>query len=695
MSKHVGVQLVAPQGFDQMEAGRTYHFLRSDAQRERVLMVYFVQRAMVRSKKARRPKKWTPLPVPILIGLRRARFEEGLINGAIVEAPEQSALPPWQTGLTGKDLLRYDAQERTSKKRSHQDRIDAVLGHLWPLMLRLDEVLGAEDPEKMINAYARACRPQQNESRVRLWFFAYLVFGRSRWALHYPIHKIGRWDRFAKVGRKRGRPSLARGAQQGHGSNDPVMIEGILKGYRKYAGLGVRMSTSYRQTMLKVFGCREVSDERGYKHFVQPDGLPFPTCKQFSYRVIEAYTIDRVQLTMFGAARTRNLLRPSLGRFTEAVGNLMERAEADGYWIEEVAKSYIDDTCLPGVCVVRLRCVASGMLIGIGFSFGGETGEAYRMALFCAAIDKVIFCSLLGFEIAPEEWPSIGLPPHTITDRGPGATVKGQARSEKYRAPIIELAPSWMGQSKALIESSHPRKILTQGQPTFKPTSMTVTELCLREVVRTVRDNDSKDVSSRLNNQAIVQRVKTTPVGVWNYLDGLARNDSIPMSFETAVREFLCPIDLSLRGDGVYFKDQRFDSEALRESGLLDRVATTQETTVSGYVFPMCVRHLWVETAEGLVKVDAMLAIRDGASQLWISVAELSLISQLRREAGSLFRVHRDAAQAGLENRFEEATGRGFESRARQVGRAKRGGAKAKREATEAKAYLRPSKRRV
>lgn len=693
MSNHTGVQLVAPDGFEQMEKGRVYHLLRSDGKRERVLLVYFIQRPMVGTKKAKRVKRWTPLPMPIVIGIRRAMFEQALVSGWIRKATVQTTLPPWLAPLEGRNLASpgtLPAQvKRVQPKRSHQDRIDTILHHLQPLLPRLDEILGAESPDKAINAHARACNPPQNESRMRVWFFTYVAFGFTRSALHYPVHKLGRWDRLSKETQKLGRSSLRKGAQQGFRS-DPGMIGKILQGYRRFAGLGVRMSSIYRDTMLKIFRCNSFTGENGYMYYVHPDGVPFPTCNQFTYRVIEHFGAEDVWKRMYGEARYRNRLAPSMGTFTEAVGNLMERVEADAYWVEEVARGYIDQTYLPGLCVVRLRCVTSGLIVGIGFSLGGELGEAYRAALFCAAIDKVLYCRLLGVEIRPEEWPSIGLPPCFITDRGPGGTSKGRARDLAFQPPVIELAPSWMGQSKAIVESSHPRSIRVEGQPTFKPTSMTVTQLVVREVMRAVGDNKSKDVSSRLNNQAVIDRVQTTPIALWNYLDDRGRNDAISVPFDTAVRQFLPQVSLQLRADGVYLEEQRYDADDLRSSGLLDKVATSQTVEVLGFVYPMAVRQVWVDGSDALIEVSAILNIRDGEDQLYISIAELTQIAQLRREEGSLVRVHRHAVKADMARRCEEVTGHPFDSRTRKVGRAKRGGQLARQEAAEAKKYLRP-----
>jgi hypothetical protein len=691
MSNHRGVQLVAPKGFEQMEAGRSYHLLVSDAARERVVLVYFSERPMRATKKAKREKRWTPLPVPVLVGLRRASFEHGLTSGAIVRSACQHTLPPWLGQLEGRDLPGYDAsgraQGRSRSPKSHQDRIDRILATIWPLVKNLEQVLGAEDPAKVINAHARTSTPRQNESRVRLWLLTFVAFGFRRDALHYPIHKIGHWNRTGRS-QKLGRPSLKKGAQQGFNSADPTMIEKILEGYRRYSGLGVRMSTIYEKSMRKVFGCESVRGPDDRAFFVHPDGHPFPTYDQFNYRVIEHHSIEEVQRILYGSARYRNRLAPSLGRFTESVGNLMERTEVDGYWVEEIAGGYLDGKFLPTLCAVRIRCVASGMIVGIGFSVGGETGEAYRMALFCAAVDKVRFCALFGFTIEAWQWPSIGLPPHIITDRGAGSTRRGQIRNPEHQPASAEIAPSYSGQSKAIVEASHPRDLHLEGQPSFKTTSLTLTQLALREVVRSIADNDSKDVSSRLNNEEVCAGIKSTPLGLWNHLDALCRNDAQTIPFEAAVRELLTPIELDVKADGVYLEQQRYDGPELRGSGLLDRVATTQATRVQGYMFAMAVRQVFVETGRGLVEVPAMLNLRSDDSQLWISIFELQRIAVLRRQEASLARPHRAAVVAGIKGQFETFTGHEFDSRARRSGRPKRGSTGAKEEAREAKTYV-------
>jgi hypothetical protein len=96
----------------------------------------------------------------------------------------------------------------------------------------------------------------------------------QRLALHYAAHQIGRWDRLLHR-RKFGRPSRIHGEHYGFGSNDPKMIEEILEGYRRYAGVGQHMSRIYHLTLTKIFGCVVQKNPNGMRVFVHPSGHPF------------------------------------------------------------------------------------------------------------------------------------------------------------------------------------------------------------------------------------------------------------------------------------------------------------------------------------------------------------------------------------------------------------------------------------
>ena len=702
-----GTQLCAPEGFEALCKGVRYHLLRSDPARQRVLLVEF-QRKRQRGGEGQRsadigskggasgghPGVADQVAGgtyasyrPVLHFLSRHRFEQALERGLIFACETQDELPPWLSGVTIVELQAY-AELRVGQKRSHAARIDQTLVNLWPLVQNLDQILGAESPDTLINAHARACKPPQHETRFRTAFYAYVCFGCSRWALHYPVHHIGHWDRMGRE-RKFGRPSRLKGAHHGHGSNDQEMIDRILEGYRKYAGPGQHLRAIYRRTLRTVFGCVVQTDPQGRKSFVHPAGRAFPTFGQFAYRVGQAFPLEVRQVYKYGHTRVRTRLQHSLGRFAESVGNLMERTEQDAYCCDQVAKGYLPGSHQPTLWVVRTRCIASGMIVGIGFSIGGEAASAYRLAKFCEAIDKVKFCSLFGLQIREGDWPSVGVSPHVIHDRGPGATAKAESTEPALRPVIKESAPSYAGQSKASIETTHPKAVKLEGKPHYVETRLSIAQLAAQEIIRTIADNHSIDVTDRLNNDAVEAGVFPTPVAFWNYLDRRGRNHAVSMRFEEAVRAYLTPIELTVQDDAVYFKEMRFDSAALQRSGALQKAHTCGTYRLGGYMLDICVRHLWVEVGADLIEVDAMLAIRDGEEQLYISVVELEQLERLRRDGKLELQSHRLAARAEYEAAFEQHAGQPFDQGVVKGGRNKRSKAASVEERRQIMQYLR------
>ncbi|WP_287881868.1 hypothetical protein [Aquitalea sp.] len=697
-----GTQLCAPEGFDVLCKDVVYHLLRSDPVRQRVLLLEFRRKSIKHKAKTQGPSSSSNEKLgsaaamasgspdafrPVMHYLSRHRFEQGLDDGLIVSCELQDELPPWFSGMSVDELRPY-ALSRLGRKKSHEDRIDRTLKHLWPLVQNLDQVLAAESPDTVINTHARACRPIQNETRLRIAFYAYVCFGFSRWALHYAVHCIGRWDRMGRE-RKLGRPSRIHGAHHGYGTNDPEMIDRILDGYRRFAGPGQHMSRIYRRTLTSRFGCVSQTDPSGRKCFVHPAGRPFPSEGQFAYRVAQAFPLEVRQVYKYGHARVRNRLTHSQGRFAESVGNLMERTEQDAYCCDQVAVGYLPGSHLPALWVVRIRCLASGMIVGIGFSVGSELASAYRMALFCAAIDKVKFASLFGIELKPHDWPSIGISPHVINDRGPGSTAKADPADAAFMPVIKEIAPSYSGQSKASVETLHPKQVKQEGKPQYKETRLTIPELAAQEILRAVADNHSTDVTARLNNEALKDQIIPTPATLWNYLDRKGRNHAINKRFEEAIRAFLDPIELTVRDDAVYFKDARFDSDALKHSGALQKAHDLGRYTLQGYMMSACVRHLWVDLGTELVQVDAMLSIRDGQEQLYISVLEIEQLQQIRQDAKLELKTHRLAARSEYEEVFEAHTGQTFEQATLKPGRSRRSKAISVKERQELMGYLR------
>lgn len=657
---HIGTQIVAPNGFEQLAQGVTYHFLKSDGKRSdpRTLLVHFSVADRFEKTKAH------------LIVFKRDRFEAGLAEGVIVPLTDQSKLPPWLKLWEGVDLSQIDLF-RPRAKIPHSARVEDRLLMIAPHLKDVETILAAENPAAEINRRALSCKPVQNETRFRLQFLTYLCFGCSVWSLLPPFHRIGKWLRFERSGRKYGAPSIAYGRTYGYPSTEQMKCR-CIDSYVRYAGLGKTMSGIYRTAMIEEFKCRAITLQSGMEAFSHPQGEPFPTYWQFKYRVMQEFGIEQIQRTLYGEVRHRARLAATKGHFSEEVANLYEKVEADGYFSER-PRGYIEGSALKPLCVVTGRDVLSGKLLGIGFSFGAEHSTAYRMMLFCMAVPKKYFCMLFGIPFQDGEWTNEGIPAHFGVDRGPGARHTLIEDLEK-RFPIREIAPSWAPQSKATIESSHPRDVRTEGQPTFIQSNLTPVQLAKKEILRLLKYNHTADMSDRFDPDGEMAFVPPNPIGLWNYYDKRFRNDAQPMCIEEAVRTFLTPVELDLRDGAVWLEGRPFKSAEFVETCILEKAARANVPTpkLPGYMLDLCVRYVWVEVKGRLFLVEGQLRTRGDQDKLWTSFEELRQWSEARRKVNSAFAVHKHAASSKYMYRFKDATGKSWHSWTRRAGAAKR-----------------------
>ncbi len=176
---------------------------------------------------------------------------------------------------------------------------------------------------------------------------------------------------------------------------------------------------------------------------------------------------------------------------------------------------------------------------------------------------------------------------------------------------------------------------------------------------------------------------------MWNALDERGRNDGYQLSFDDAVRSFLTVIKVTVQGDGIYLYGQRYDSDALRSTGLLDRVARSQRIEINAYLLEACVRHIWIEENGRIIELDLQVAIRVGNEVLYLSLSQLKEIDRLRKIDNASFKEHRNAVGSDIRERFEDNTGQKWDSGSRRSGRPKRGTQTARKEAIEADAIMR------
>lgn len=687
MSIVAGTPIVAPKGFKNLEAGVTYYFLRSSPTTERVTLVDFAARPSkkVVYAKAKIPKRTVAqLPLTKLTRLLRSDWEDAIWAGKVLPG-ERKSMPPWLAGLNGLDLVSIDAGRKDPTK-SHQTRIDEKLFSIHALVNDFEEILDSDEPEKIINRHARLQVPPQNETRLRLTFFVYIAFGRNRNALHYPTHQIGHWDRLSDEhanDAKRGAPG-SKGAEHGYNAT-AEMVETIKSSYARHAGVGVTDEAIYEDALKDDFGCRTRWVTKGHEKTLEwfhPCGDPFPQKGAYFYHVNKHFRPHLLQAARLGSNRARSKFRPFLGTFTESAWNLLQRVEADAYFVVDLPRGYIEGSDLPPLAVVVCRDTTSGKKVGVGFSQGRETGAAYRMAKFCMAIGLEAFALLLGLTIRDS---SKGLSPHEITDRGPGATSTALSRDPALRPVIREGTQSHSGQAKAIVETSNPKAPSDDEAPSFRRSGMTVIELVRRELGKLVQFNETTNVASRVDPDLEQKVPRLSPNGIWEALDSVGRNDAVQVAFEDAVRSYLELVPAVLTRGGLMVAGRKYYSkeEAFQEA--LGSVAEKQETDVKVYVLTCCIRHVWFEWNHRLIQLDVRYPI--AVSRL---VQDMSLAEALEYHQHMAARIaahddHRRAAHAHIAEDFQAQTGMSLNSGTRTPGRPKRGGAAARQEAKEAK----------
>jgi hypothetical protein len=486
-------------------------------------------------------------------------------------------MPPWLPEISAAQYRDIDAQRPQTSGR-YRDYVNHRYAQIAALVERVDDILRAEHPTQLINAHTASLTPSQNPTRLQLWFFAYIAHGCNIWALMRANHAIGHWDRGAQphAQKRFGRPGT-RG--KGSGFSAVPLRQRMVDYYLAHTGLGVTLKKLYTEMLRSEFGCKTRSVD-GKKAVYQPDGLPYPTYIQFWYALRVEVGAHAMTQSKYGAAHMRQKVDPSRGRFTHELANLLEKVEVDAFYLDERPRSTLDAREMEPLAVARITCATSGAILGVGFSLGAETEEAYRMALFSAAIPKSTFCRLFGLtSISDDDWPAQGLPGALITDRGPGASSKVVHRLTQT-FPMRQLAPSYQGQSKATVESSHPRKANILGAPTHKVSTMDVIALTRREIIRAVKDNHTSNIGDRLLGIKDGDQVIATPHHAWQFLERIGRTAAFPMDFDEAVRSFLTPVDLVLSGGELRLQRRVYDAPELRVTGLYERVGVGQSVTL-------------------------------------------------------------------------------------------------------------------
>jgi hypothetical protein len=340
----------------------------------------------------------------------------------------------------------------------------------------------------------------------------------------------------------------------------------------------------------------------------------------------------------------------------------------DVYYLKERPKQLLCDQPGLPLAVCRAACQTTGYVTGVGFSYGAEREEAYKAAQFFSAAPKDLLSRMYGVEISDEDFPCTGVARKIITDRGPGHNISGKML-EGDQPPIRGMAPSWAGQSKSTVESSHPRDVLVEGAPSFVQSDLTPFELAKREILRAASENRTSDAAKRLTPEMIMAGTPANPNGMVNFLSARGRVDAKSMPLDRAIRNFLKKVEFDHDVEGLHLYEVLYGSDEFRNCDLAKRPRGKQRLQIEGYVLPLCVRVAWVEWKGKLIEVGALLPIRDDPHQLNISLAELKQVEAKRNQLNKEQREHASAAKLDARNRFTEATGKHWGAGERKSGR--------------------------
>lgn len=658
-----GSKITAPNGYRGFSKEDVYYFLQNDAENNCVRLVQFIERVSAKNcnKTEISSTKATTMRTKLLT-LSSIDFEEAIEDESLVESPDRENFPPWLDRIKGISIAALEDQ-RVHKKESYLEKVDRKYAAIAELIPRAREILSGADPDREIGTHGR--RLNENTTRVRLWFYTYIVFGRNKWALMDRSKNIGHWNRDEKISpQKLGRPSK-NGCKSGFHTT-PEMKELVLKGYKAYKSKYKSQNKIYRAVLTNMFGC--VSDGNQFYH---PQGKPFPSRAQYR-RCVTKHVDPAVLLKEEKGPSKARELSGEMGSFSAGLQAVHQRVEFDGYYVSEKLTGVAEGSVVNSFCVVRAVCVLSGQITGIGFAREKETMEAYKMCLFSMAMDKVRFAELFGVKIHPWEWPCLGLAGDIVVDRGPASGL--DCLPEIKWLSAFELPPPYSGQSKASVESSHPRDRKNHDQPAFFHSSHIFTEVVHREILRVLKDNRSSNATRRMED-LYAYGVEPTPHGVWSYYSSVGRDLSVEMPFDDAVRSFLSKETVVIKKDAVYLYGRKYSSQSLVGTGIFNRVARGSTIKAEAYVLNMCVRSIWIELHGQLHELYAMIPMSMPEDSSYLTLEDLKRLNESRKVSNRAQEDKSLAVSQHYEDRLKQAIGKDWDDGRLVIGQPKKSAA--------------------
>lgn len=642
---YIGVQIEAPDGLGSLAAGVRYYYAGRN-EMHGILLIWFHPTDSTRWRAA-------------TIHIDEKFFEKELIESppGLRKCKQQFNLPPAICDLEGLSLKAH-GNRLDGKGGTGKDLVEERLSAIMFLLEKEDQILKADQPIKEIAKISKITGSKIHPWDLQYWFFAYILHGRSRFSLSPATHRNGTWSRAdeAHVNTKFGRPA---GKGRRNGWPSLPLRERIIKSYLDRCGTGVSMAEIHRKALTGEFGCLVLPDGRDGREVIHPRNEPFPSYGQFRYWVTQEFDLSAVQTTRNGKARARRSAIVDGGNTTGRLANFLEAVEVDAYRCNARPLSYRNET-MPELVVARAICVTTGARVGIGFSLGGETKEAYRAMLWSMAVDKKQVAEAYGIPDEHLDWPMIGMCRSLLSDRGPAgqeALIEGLEK----RFPIKSITPSYTPEAKPNVESSNPRSFDPEGAPTFVQSDLHVGGMMKQEVLRAAAENRSVSIVERLSPEMVADfhrlALTATPQAFWRYLDERLRSNALNMTLEDATRTFLRATVVKLDKVGVVFNGLQFNSKDFRDSGLHEKLVRRGITELKAYSLSLVGRVLWVQADGRLHQLEPMRRIRFDLEELNVPISELEDLAKKKKILQARTAESCQAAGVELESVVKALTG--------------------------------------
>ncbi|MBH2044157.1 MAG: hypothetical protein I8H87_11690 [Comamonadaceae bacterium] len=658
-----GQQLEVPEGLGCLAAGTRYYYSGRSAANGILLIWFYISK----------DKQWR-------VGY--VHMADGLVEKELTRSPpglrpckRQIGLPPALVDLEGINCEELSAHT-FSRKQSHLDGVQHRLEAIFPLLENEQEILQAPNPLKEIARLQKRLGLATHVHRLQYWFFCYLLHGRNQWSLKPNTHGNGTWSRRADAHaeKKFGRPH-ANGKRRGWPST--CFREQVIESYLSRCGLGKTMRSICSAALLEDFGCITVFDDQGGPQLIHLTNRPFPSYGQFRQIVIDKFSLKQVQSAVYGQARMRRDAVVDEGSYSSQYGNALESLEVDAYRCDDRPIASTSDSTMPALIAARAICGVTGKRLGIGFSLGGETQEAYRSMLASMAMPAEMLARMYGIpeEVARGHEPCMAR--SVLSDRGP-AGQQSLLNGLEAKFPVKAITASYSGQSKPTVESSNPRSTALEGAPSFMQSSHTVASMMKREVLRTLAENYHTNIIERLTPSALHEfhtlGYPATPHFYWKYLSDRLRTCAQNMDWRDSIRAFATATKFKVDKAGLEWKGVTFSSTKFRE-GPHEKLIRRGVATVNGFTLSLVVRAVWVEIDGNLNELEPNLRVQSDREELLLPLSSLVDIEQLKSEVNSSTREAAQAMIVRLRKTVKEQTGLPIDAGHRRGGSPKKGGA--------------------